>query len=444
VRALIAAAVLFAVLLGREASAFANGRYPSSNQLVIRPGDPSTLVMRTTFGMLVTHDRKSFDWVCETGAGYGVDGAVEDPAIAISTGGTLLSGQQRGLAVSKDTGCGWTFAGGGLVGQTIADVSVVRATPGGLVAISSTPADGGYATQIWLSTDDGANFAPYGVPLDPTVLALTLDVAPSDSHRVYVTGERSFLGSGSLFVSTNDGMTWTERPIPLVPSEAGAYIVAIDPKNPDRVYLRTYDATASRLLVTDDAGKNFTTRYSAGFDKTSPTPGLQVALSPDGSKIWVGGEFAHLQVASTTDFAFSQISYSQPQCLVAEGTHLYMCLRDASNTFLVVSENGGQTFDTVLRRCDVRGPIQCGADAEANVCAGEWSPIAAQLAVPCPPPKPDGGIADGGVSPDGGTGPIGSTCGCSGGPAGLSGVATVIAALLLGRRHRSRRRSTLR
>src|SRR5260221_11880538 len=125
-RALIATAILLV-----STAASANGRYPASNQLVIRPGEPNTLVMRTTFGMLVTHDRKNFDWVCETGAGYGVAGAVEDPAIALRTAGTLLSGQPRGLPLSKDTGCGWPFAGGGLAGKRVPDHSVLRAPPGG-------------------------------------------------------------------------------------------------------------------------------------------------------------------------------------------------------------------------------------------------------------------------------------------------------------------------
>ena len=147
---------------------------------------------------------------------------------------------------------------------------------------------------------------------------LTVDAAPSNPHVIYVTGERSFLGSGSLFVSIDDAKTWTERPIGLTPSEAGAYIIAIDPKNPDRVYLRTYDAASTRLLVTDDGGKTWSTKFSGG----KSTDGLAATLSPDGSKIWLGTDFDGLNVASTTDFAFSRISFLQPQCLAADGTHV--------------------------------------------------------------------------------------------------------------------------
>jgi hypothetical protein len=308
----------------------------------------------------------------------------------------------------------------------VTDVTVVGAMPNSVIAMTSTAGDGGaapYVSQLHLSTDDGAMFAPYGMPIDPSVLTLTLDVAPSNTHQIYVTGERSFLGSASLFVSTDDAQTWIERPIALTASEAGAYIIAIDPKNADRLYLRTYDASSTRLLVTDDGGKTWSTKFSGG----KSTDGLAAALSDDGSRIWVGSDFDGLQTASTTDFLFSKVSFLQPQCLAALGTRLYACLRDNTNTFLVVSENGGQDFTPVLRRCGVRGPLACGLDASATICASEWPPISQTLAVPCPPPN-DGGPSDGGVMPDGGTDVPGSKpCGCTTTEGAASGAPVLIA-----------------
>ncbi len=424
------AVIALGVVLALAGVARANGRYPASNQLVIMPGSPSTLVVRTTFGLLLTRDRSSFDCVCETGIGYGADGGVEDPAIAASAGGSLFVGLQRGLAVSKDTGCGWSFAGGALAGATVTDVTMVRSAPNSVIAMTSTAGDGGaapYASQLHLSTDDGASFVPYGMPIDSSVLTLTVDVAPSNSHQVYVTGERSFLGSASLFVSTDDAQTWIERPIALTGSEAGAYIIAIDPKNADRLYIRTYDASSTRLLVTDDAGKTFTTRFSGG----KSTDGLAAALSADGSKVFIGTDFDGLKVASTSDFVFSQVSFLQPQCLAIEGARLYACLRDSTNTFLVVSENGGQTFSPVLRRCGVRGPIACAPDASASVCASEWAPIATTLGVPCPPPS-DAGPSDGGIPPDGGTTVTPSKgCGCATMEGGAPGAVAFLIAIVM-------------
>ena len=39
-----------------SATAWANGRFPRADQLVAVPGEPAELVLRTTFGLLVSHD----------------------------------------------------------------------------------------------------------------------------------------------------------------------------------------------------------------------------------------------------------------------------------------------------------------------------------------------------------------------------------------------------
>ena len=58
------------VLLAPEL-AHANGAFPSVSQLVSDPADGDHLVLRTTFGLLVTRDRGgTWDWLCEAGAGY--------------------------------------------------------------------------------------------------------------------------------------------------------------------------------------------------------------------------------------------------------------------------------------------------------------------------------------------------------------------------------------
>ena len=59
-----AVAALLLVVPAREARA--NGRFPAANQLAHSPTDPKLFVLRTTFGILVSHDAgASWDWVCE-------------------------------------------------------------------------------------------------------------------------------------------------------------------------------------------------------------------------------------------------------------------------------------------------------------------------------------------------------------------------------------------
>src|SRR5581483_999378 len=82
------------------------------------------------------------------------------------------------------------------------------------------------------------------------------------------------------------------------------------------------------------------------------------------------------------------------------------------NTFLVVSDNGGQSFTPVLKRCAVRGPLAC-----TSSCAPEWPAMAALLNDPCPPPS-EAGIPDASMPADGGTiNPPAAGCGCTASPA---------------------------
>src|SRR5438105_1369159 len=93
-------------LAAREARG--NGRFPAASQLVGSPRDSTSLALRTTFGILVSHDGgKAWDWICESAVGYG--GTVQDPPLGMMQNG-LMAGTTRGLATSLDDGCSWDFA----------------------------------------------------------------------------------------------------------------------------------------------------------------------------------------------------------------------------------------------------------------------------------------------------------------------------------------------
>ena len=124
----IAVGALTALLFAAPQAARANGRYPLANQLVIDPGDPGHLVVRTTFGILESHDSGvTFGWICETLIGS--LGSTEDPAIAVTAGGTTLAASSVGLSTSADGGCSWRAAPGLADGRFGIDVAVVLSIP---------------------------------------------------------------------------------------------------------------------------------------------------------------------------------------------------------------------------------------------------------------------------------------------------------------------------
>ena len=58
-------AITVAAAVATSGIASANGRAPLTNGVTFRPGDPHSLYVRSTFGLLVSHDDGcSFRWVC--------------------------------------------------------------------------------------------------------------------------------------------------------------------------------------------------------------------------------------------------------------------------------------------------------------------------------------------------------------------------------------------
>ncbi|MDP9001727.1 MAG: hypothetical protein M3O46_16630, partial [Myxococcota bacterium] len=347
----------------------ANGRFPASNQLVVAPSDPKTLVLRTTFGLLVSRNAgASWSWICESAVGYG--GGAEDPAIGITASSAILAATQEGLAVSSDTGCGWTFAS---TDKPVADVVVRRSASGSALAVSWDPllgfVDGGAAPRVFQTIDNGATWTPLGVPLDPQIEPETVDVAATDPRRVYVGGRHLVqrIPQGALLVSMDDGQTWTEHVVAIDPAnELDVFIAAVDPMNADRVYLRILNVYGGRLIVTDDGGKTSRTVLTTAV----PMPGF--ALSPDGSRVYVGGAGGIL-MAHSSDLQFAKESSVPVQCLTATQSVLYACSSETTGGFsLGASTDDGATFKPLLHFSDIRGPLTCNADSSAAHCADEW------------------------------------------------------------------------
>jgi hypothetical protein len=454
------AAATGAPLLLAASVAGANGRFPASNQLLFAPSDSGFVVLRTTFGVLLSHDTgATWSWLCEDALGLPPRATV-DPSFAVSATDTLVAGFYKGLEVSPDRGCNWAFVGGMLAGQGVADVAVRPGAPHTIVAVESAyvqdgGVDGGtvYANQVYESTDDGATWSPLGAPIDETVLLTTIDVAASDPHRLYLAGFRAPGAAGgpnraSLFVSLDDGAHWTERALPPLVDELAAYIAAVDPADADRVYLRTAGPmkppSQSRLFVTSDAGR------SVGIPLAFATPSGQMlgfALSPDGSKVYAGTAQDGLYVGARADLdassPFHKTSSIHVQCLATRGSELWACSDEASGFVAGVSSDDGATFTARLHLNGVEAPVACAADATAAQCSGTpFQQLCASLGG-CA--TSDAGV-DSDASTDGGeptlTPPSASGSSCSMlGPNGATGLATATAVAAIAAAARKKRRS---
>ena len=461
----IAASVVLAGTVLLAGDARANGRYPQAMQLLEDPSDADRLWLRTTYGVVASNDRgATWTWICEEAMGFSSASAF-DPMFGVHESGTLLIGLTDGLRTSSNHGCDWQVAPNTPRDRLVMDLAVdQRVKSRALVLISYTEArEGGtdYVNEIWQTTDNAATFSLLANNLPPGLFSTTLDSAPSDPNRIYVSAmglQRTDGGQTTTAVlarSDDRGKTWKRVALP-ARAEARAYIAAIDPRNADIVYVGTHEVSAnesagSALLYTSDGGESWREVFRG------EAPMLGFALAPEGDEVMVGlgdpgsqylsfpqGALG-LWRAPTTTLNFEKIFDKSISCLTWSPNGLFACSRLHSAGFDVgVSTDRGQTFKVLQARNTVRGPMACGSSSGlAAVCTHErWAQLCDKDLGCVDAGPPDGGAGGG---PSGELSPRRKQggCGCRlpAGNAAPDGIAVLSVALVAARLRRRLRRA---
>jgi MYXO-CTERM domain-containing protein len=482
IRILVVAAA--GTLAALSASPAAAARFPELNGVVFSRSDPNLVVARASYGILPSHDNGvSWNYLCDNALGLTIQDSYDDPVIGLTAGSALVVGlaaeSNQGLEVSPDVGCSWSCVGGPLAGQAIADIVVRPDKPHIVLVLTRTfsASDAGvsvFGSQVFQSTDDGVHWGALGHPIDLNIFVQTIDVSRADAsgnYSIYVSGTRG-VGSAttaSLLISTDEGGTWTEHPLPVFDptTEDSVDIGGVDPADPQRVYLRTRAVVAggqSRLFMTTDGGASFTTQATFQIAPMDEATGeaLAFALSPDGSRIYAGTRGDGLFVASRADMVFKKTSPIAVSCLATRGQELWVCSEEASTSAIgtpfvigVTTDDGAHFTSKLPTLTTLCGPLSCPAATRTSLacnatvsggqCQSAFDSLCQQLDVnntTCGTCASDAGlVADaGGLPRDAGSvKPSSSTssCGCSvtspGGTGSLA-AASAIAALALGRR----------
>ena len=442
--------VLVGALLAASATVLANGRAPLTNGIFLRPGDDHSLYLRTTFGLLISHDDGcTFHWVCEKAIGYGGE---FDPKYSIATDGTIFATTFTGLRVSRDNGCTWTTATSqGPVNDPgrIADIWIdaIDMSPSGDVWVAT--AESAKPNDVFKSSDNGVTFTPQGLQ-SPIIWWKSIRIAKSDPQRIYVTGYQvAATAQAHVRRSNNGGQSWTTVPVPSNVQYGATpivYVTAVDPANPDHVYFtsvgagnppngdrvyRSLDAggTWTEVVATNDPVRDIAIRSNHTALIATLANGTYESTAMDSTFAKIGTIKANAQ----------DINPPKLGCLAVkpDGTLLgcganwqpdYMALGRAQNPL---------AFQKLFRFVDLAGPVDCPAGTtEADMCAPMWPALKQQFGatgpgtcgaqpdlpvidLPTPPPPKDGGCCDAGAS-----GPASFAVG------GLAGL------LLFGRRRR--------
>ncbi len=409
-------------LLTAATGTLANGRFPTAQMVQVSAGArPARMVLRTTFGVLIGEDEgRRWSWMCEGALDY-ANSAVWDPPVAFGAPGKdgippLMLGVPTGLRRTADV-C--SSAAVPEVGTDFtADVS---ATEDGRtvhwVGSYRDPLTSGLVNRVRASIDGGRSFRTV-YDGAPGVLFLTLEAAPSNPRRVYLTARAANPARDLLYRSDDGGSTLVESPLDLQGGAEG-WLSAVDPTDPDVVYLRSFvddprrpgELGATLLLRSSDGGAHFT--------ELTRTVGAMrgFALSGDGRTVWVGGPEDGL-LRSVAGGPFERVSGVQVQCLRWHAGALYVCGNHVIDGFnLARSDDDGRTVVPLVDFRTLGPPTACPAGtAVRDVCAPTWSTVRSGFGS-----LPDAGAGlDGGTARDGTVGPM-EDSGCAVGARGRLG-----------------------
>ena len=364
---LLVAATVFASAV-QPGRVRAHGRPPYIERIAFDPTNEQRLVAQASFGLIVSEDGgTSWRWVCS--AVFRADPTTEDPDVVVADDGGLVIGAFDGVARSSPDLCEWTFPDGPARRVFVVDL---EPDPFGS-AIWGVASTGTTADVIVRSEDLGRSWEAVGPPIED-VLIESMARAASDPGRVYLGGAippGAEPRRGFVFRSEDVGETYTPVEVPLEDGERFPLIVAVDPTEADRVFIRVTrrgtDIRPERLLYSDDGALSFREIFRLR--------GMRgVALSEDGQRLWVGsaqGEGLHL--ARGGSFDFERVNDVDVRCVEVRGDELWLCVDPHRNDYaLGRSMDEGATVEPVLRLQDVALLPECPACSATGFTCPAW------------------------------------------------------------------------
>ena len=353
----------------------ANGAFPDSDAVLLPADRPQQIGLSTNFGLIISDDGgASWQWTCERAE----TSMATAYALGAPPGDRLYSlSLDVGLAFSDDDSCSWRRAGGALAdrdrdrllsrsdrcGARARDRRRRRRTAGTGAAAVHESTDGGdsfAAAPLYVA---GAGAELLGVEIaraDPRVIYLAIaDARPAPDARALGRRGRDLDDAGHRAVARR----------------APARIIAIDPVDPDVVYLRVIGAGVELLAVSRDGGVSFATPITlaggalSAFARLASGTVLVAGLMPgDGGRrprAWRG---APIDGGVTfEDWALSPVP--RLRALGERDGTLYLAGSNYMDGWaLAVSSDEGRTIQPIARYDQVSAVKACVAAVCQELC----------------------------------------------------------------------------
>jgi hypothetical protein len=463
------AIVVGVLALLHAAAARANGAFPDSQSIMTPEALPHAIRLATNFGVIASDDDgRTWLWSCEqpesnNGSLYQMGPAPRNRMFAISS---------EGLAFTDNDSCGWTLAAGAASSASMLDAFPDPTNASRVLAVAVPVSDGGVVYQVIESSDGGTTFGPIRYTAASGDNITGVEIARAAPQTVYVAMNSGAAFAPKLARTTNGGGSWQAEDLSAkLPTKTTLIrIVAVDPQNADRVYLRTH-STAGDTFSVAVAGAG-----TAGFTVTTPVTFAGGILSAyarlANGTIVIAGVVGVDNVAyrSTDGGATFQPLPTPPsvRALSARGSTLYVAADNVADGYAVgTSVDQGQSWQALMNYDQIAAiqacvKTMCQDDCLLRASSGQWDESFCAAIAPAPhdaggepPDAGDGGAPPDAAAPDGGTGTGGSggdagvtpptksgcgTCavGAPEGPVMLPLVAAAALAALAGRRWRRR------
>jgi hypothetical protein len=246
-------------LLGTR-PAQADGGFPDPRQVLLPLDHPERIIVATNFGLLFSEDDgSSWSFSCEQRlnayAGPYVLGAPPQQRLfAIASG--------AGLIHSDDDSCTWTAATGSL-SDVLPYAVAVDPTDARRVYVIGASRETFSDESIYISEDGGVTFADAVFTAPARSALLNIVVAPSQPGTIFASMFSTPQNHPSLLRSRDAGAHW-EVVANLVDAfgEAPFEVLAVDPSDENRLFVKILGASAETLAVSDDGGLSFVSSVS--------------------------------------------------------------------------------------------------------------------------------------------------------------------------------------
>lgn len=429
----LAVAAAIGLGLAMPNRAVADGAFPDSMQIFAPADAPERVILATNFGLIVSDDDgATWEWSCEP--------RTDDNTILYQK---AASPSQRIFAVliahpmvySDDLACTWTASGGTLASLVARDAFTDPTSADHVLAAAITPTNTLQPSSVYRSTDGGLTFGPALISGPAGGDILGVENAVSDPATMYVAmyGGANNTVDPILARSTDTGVTWSSTDLGPMLGSATVRIIAVDPTNPRRLFLRIgITSGGEKLGVSTDGGLTIAEPVSVDKQLTA------FARLASGTILVAGLDSDNHGVGfRSTDGGATFVPWTNPphlRALAERNGKLYAAADNFLDLFAAgVSTDEGLTWKPILTYDQVKRVKACVKDACQATCQN-------MALLTLWPASVCGDDTDAGSTP---TNMPKSGCGCRAAGDGGSGQGTVIATIAatwLISRHRRRRR----